>query len=134
MKQLLFSALAISTLATPAFADFRVCNHSGVRTWMAIAEKIEGGYTTKGWTEVPAGGACKTLVRGTLRSQYYYVYGRDEEGLEITGNDRFCTVEGRNFNLLNADEACTGPGREWQSFLEVDTGDDTTFTFDIYDR
>ncbi len=136
MKIIASTALALlaAGVAGTALADLSVCNHSGVRTFVALASDTDAGYITRGWTTVEANGACTKVVTGALPNRFYYLYGHDEEGMEIAGNDRFCVVTGRSFNILNADQSCSGANREWRDFLEIDTGDEADFTFDVYDR
>ena len=53
--------------------------------------------------------------------------------MEIAGHNRFCAIDGRTFDLIQAEQNCVGANRVWKNFLEVDTQDERDFTFDIYD-
>jgi uncharacterized membrane protein len=135
MKLKLALAFLFTSASAPAFAELRVCNHGGLRTWIAVGERMsDGSLVTRGWTPVDGGGACATVVSGNLRERFYFLHGYDEEGMEVAGDRRLCVVTGRYFNLWNADRNCTGAGREWRDFLEVDTSENAEFTFDLYDR
>lgn len=131
----IFVGVAGALIAGTAHAELRVCNHSGVTTWVAVADQTDdGSYESRGWTAVDPNGGCVAVVKSDLKKQYYYVYGRDDEGMEISGHNRFCAIAGRTFDLVNAEQTCAGPGRDWKNFLEVDTGNSGDFTFDIYDK
>ena len=127
------ASLFAAMLPATAWADLHVCNHSGVATWLSVAERLGSDYGSRGWFVLEPNGPCKTVVEGKLRDRYYYLYGYDKEGSEITGNRRFCIIKERNFNIFGADQNCEGAGREWRDFMAIDTASEPDFTFDIYD-
>src|SRR5258708_14227565 len=69
--------LGLATLpplaATPAAADFRICNLTKGRVGIALGYKDGEGWATEGWRYVSAGN-CATLLRGNLAPRFYYVY------------------------------------------------------------
>src|SRR4051812_15360611 len=88
------AALAASfafSAATPAKADFRLCNNTPGRVGVAIGYKDKDGWTTEGWWNL-APRACETLLRGTLVARYYYIYAVDyDRGGEWSGKAFMCT-------------------------------------------
>src|SRR5262245_53368435 len=70
---ILWAALAT---ASPAHADFRLCNNTGSRVGVAVGYKDNDGWATEGWWNLQALN-CETLLRGALVARYYYVYAVD---------------------------------------------------------
>src|SRR5260370_16623958 len=62
--------------ATPAAADFRICNLTKGRVGIALGYKDGEGWATEGWWNVSAGN-CETLLRGNLAARFYYAYAVD---------------------------------------------------------
>src|SRR6185503_15061108 len=65
-------ATLLAMLATPAAADFRLCNNTGARVGIALGYKDADGWTTEGWWNLSAR-SCDTLLRGQLVARFYYV-------------------------------------------------------------
>ena len=63
-------------MASPALADFRVCNGTQNLVGVAIGYRAKDGWNTEGWWQVPAS-TCATLIEGELQSRYYYLYAED---------------------------------------------------------
>src|ERR1044072_5995364 len=63
-RPMLFAACALlgCAFATPAAADFRLCNNTGSRVGIAIGYKDADGWTTEGWWNLSAR-SCETLVK-----------------------------------------------------------------------
>src|ERR1041384_3988807 len=75
----LWAAFALVTFlvaATPAAADFRLCNNTASRVGIAIGYKDNDGWTTEGWWNLGAR-SCETLVKGSLIARFYYVFAVD---------------------------------------------------------
>ena len=71
--------------ASPAHADFRLCNNTGSRVGIALGYKDADGWTTEGWWNVSSR-ACETLLKGTLVARFYYIYALDyDRGGEWSG-------------------------------------------------
>src|SRR6478609_1922462 len=56
--------------ATPARADFRVCNATQNLVGVGIGYRTKAGWVTEGWWHVD-GSSCKTLIEGPLASRFY---------------------------------------------------------------
>src|SRR5262245_33449099 len=81
----------LATSATPAAADFRLCNNTSSRVGIAIGYKDKDGWTTEGWWNL-ASRSCETLLRGTLVARFYYIYAVDyDRGGEWSGQAFMCT-------------------------------------------
>src|ERR1700754_1421855 len=87
----LFAVAAFLAVASPALADFRVCNRTDGRVGVALGYKDGDHWVTEGWWNIPPG-TCETLVRGQLIARYYYLYAQDyDQGGEWSGRAFLCT-------------------------------------------
>jgi len=88
---LILMGLAFS--ATPAAADFRLCNNTASRVGIALGYKDNDGWTTEGWWNVSAKN-CETLLKGALVARYYYIYAVDyDRGGEWSGQAFMCSKD-----------------------------------------
>src|SRR5260370_35900822 len=71
-------ALPLWAFATPAAADFGLCNNTASRVGIAIGYKDGAGWTTEGWWNLAAR-SCDTLLKGALVARVYYIYGIDDD-------------------------------------------------------
>src|SRR6202789_2166063 len=79
------SLLGLAILfATPAHADFRMCNLTTNRVSVALAYTDGQQWVSEGWWNLKPSG-CDTLLRGALAAQFYYVYPMEERGGEGKG-------------------------------------------------
>src|SRR5688572_22843730 len=76
MLQAVALALFLIFVASPARADFRLCNNTGSRVGIALGYKDAEGWITEGWWNLSAR-SCETLLRGTLVARFYYDYAID---------------------------------------------------------
>ena len=122
-------ALATIFVATPAAADFRLCNNTGSRVGIAIGYKDAEGWTTEGWWNLAAR-SCETLVRGTLVARFYYVYAVDyDRGGEWSGQAFMCTRD-KEFTIRGIED-CLARGFDRTGFFEVDTGEQRSWTVQL---
>jgi uncharacterized membrane protein len=85
------AAFAVMACASPAAADFRLCNNTASRVGVAVGYKDADGWTTEGWWNLPAR-TCETVLKGNLVARYYYVYAIDyDRGGEWMGQAYMCT-------------------------------------------
>jgi len=126
---LAFAVLAI--VATPARADFRVCNKTHALINIAVGTDAGEAFKTEGWW-VATPGSCATPVRGPLKSRFVYLYATDIDGVDlVTGTATMCIDRGK-FVAYGA-ENCWRRGLQAVTFAEIDTldsGDWTTFLTD----
>ncbi len=128
---LLAAALFGVDLATPAFADLRLCNMTSSRVGVAIGYRDPQGWVSEGWWNLRPN-ACETLIKGTLTSRYYYVYAQDyDRGGEWAGRTPLCTRD-KEFQIRGAED-CLARGFERTRFFEVDTGEQKHWTVQLVD-
>jgi uncharacterized membrane protein len=127
-------ALALCALfplafATPAVADFRLCNNTGSRVGIAIGYKDAEGWTTEGWWNLSAR-SCETLVKGQLVARYYYVFAVDyDRGGEWSGKAYMCTRD-KEFTIKGIED-CLARGYDRTGFFEVDTSEQRSWTVQL---
>lgn len=121
--------VGLCAFASPAAADFRLCNNTGSRVGIAIGYKDSDGWTTEGWWNLSAR-SCETLLRGTLVARFYYIYALDyERGGEWSGQAFMCTRD-KEFTIRGIDD-CLARGYERTGFFEVDTGEQRSWTVQL---
>lgn len=115
--------------ASPAAADFRLCNNTSSRVGIALGYKDADGWTTEGWWNVSSR-ACETLLRGTLVARYYYIYAIDyDRGGEWSGQAFMCSRD-KEFTIKGT-ENCLARGFDRTGFFEVDTGEQRAWTVQL---
>jgi uncharacterized membrane protein len=123
------AALAFCACATPAAADFRLCNNTGSRVGIAIGYKDSEGWTTEGWWNLSAR-TCETLVKGALVARFYYVYAVDyDRGGEWSGKAFMCTRD-KEFTIRGIED-CLARGYDRTGFFEVDTSEQRSWTVQL---
>jgi uncharacterized membrane protein len=129
---LLAGMLALFVLgasASPAAANFRLCNNTSSHVGVAIGYKGGDGWTTEGWWNLPSH-TCETLLKGDLVARYYYVYAIDyDRGGEWMGPAYMCTRE-KEFTIRGVSD-CLARGYDRTGFYEVDTGQQSTWTVQL---
>ena len=116
-------------IATPAAADFRLCNNTGSRVGIAIGYKDADGWTTEGWWNLSAR-TCETLVKGQLVARFYYVYAVDyDRGGEWSGKAFMCTRD-KEFTIRGIED-CLARGYDRTGFFEVDTTEQRSWTVQL---
>jgi uncharacterized membrane protein len=124
----LFSAGA----ATPAHADFRVCNATQVLVGVAIGYRAQAGWVSEGWWHIEAS-SCKTLIEGPLSSRYYYLYAEDaERGGRWEGPISMCVAD-REFRIAGTSD-CFARGFQRAGFQEYDTGEQSSWMVQLTDE
>jgi len=122
---------AALTVASPARADFRICNNTGSRVGIALGYNDGRGWVTEGWFNLRAS-RCDAVLRGDLKANYYYVYAVDyDRGGEWGGKSFMCTRE-REFTIRGS-ENCYARGFDRTGFFEVNTGQQRDWTIEIND-
>ncbi|MDB5655218.1 MAG: hypothetical protein JWQ94_2831 [Tardiphaga sp.] len=128
----LLPALALAWMclwASPAAADFRLCNNTASRVGIALGYKDAEGWTTEGWWNVSSR-ACETLLRGTLVARFYYIYALDyDRGGEWSGQAFMCSRD-KEFTIKGT-ENCLARGFDRTGFFEVDTGEQRAWTVQL---
>lgn len=115
--------------ASPAAADFRLCNNTGSRVGIAIGYKDPDGWTTEGWWNLGPR-TCETLVKGLLVARFYYVYAVDyDRGGEWSGKAFMCTRD-KEFTVRGIED-CLARGYDRTGFFEVDTTEQRSWTVQL---
>jgi uncharacterized membrane protein len=115
--------------ASPASADFRLCNNTSSRVGIALGYKDAEGWTTEGWWNVSSR-SCETLLRGTLVARFYYIYALDyDRGGEWSGQAFMCSRD-KEFTIKGT-ENCLARGFDRTGFFEVDTGEQRAWTVQL---
>jgi uncharacterized membrane protein len=126
---LLLGTLALFASASPAAADFRLCNNTASRVGIAVGYKDADGWTTEGWWNLPAR-SCETVLKGNLVARYYYVYAIDyDRGGEWMGQAYMCTRD-KEFTIRGIGD-CLARGYDRTGFFEVDTGEQRAWTVQL---
>jgi uncharacterized membrane protein len=115
--------------ATPAAADFRLCNNTGSRVGIAIGYKDGEAWITEGWWNLSSR-SCETILRGALSARFYYIYGVDyDRGGEWSGKAYMCTRD-KEFTIRGIDD-CLARGYDRTGFFEVDTSEQKSWTVQL---
>ncbi|MFG1461287.1 DUF1036 domain-containing protein [Xanthobacter sp. DSM 24535] len=123
------AAGALTASASPAAADFRLCNRTPSRIGVAIGYKENDVWTTEGWWNVAAN-SCETLLRGDLVARFYYLYAVDYDlGGEWAGKAYMCTRD-KEFTIRGVED-CLARGFDRAGFLEVDTKEQRGWTVQL---
>lgn len=117
--------------ASPASADFRLCNNTSSRVGIALGYKDADGWTTEGWWNISSR-SCETLLRGTLVARYYYIYAIDyDRGGEWSGQAFMCSRD-KEFTIRGTED-CLARGYDRTGYFEVDTGEQRAWTVQLTD-
>lgn len=121
--------LTCAGFASPAAADFRLCNNTSGRVGIAIGYKDADGWVTEGWWNLSPR-SCETLLRGGLVARFYYIYGIDyDRGGEWSGQAFMCSRD-KEFTIRGTQD-CLARGFDRTGFFEVDTGEQRSWTVQL---
>lgn len=118
--------LAAATLATPARAEFKLCNETDYPIAAAIGRNDGVNWRSEGWWIVPPQG-CRKLIKGALKARYYYLHAIHLEVGGVWDGDRYFCVSNQPF-AAEGMSMCAERGMRRVGFFEIDTGDDESFT------
>lgn len=118
--------------ASPASADFRLCNNTSSRVGVAVGYKDNQGWLTEGWWNVAAR-SCESILKGPLAARYYYVYAVDyDQGGEWSGSAFMCTRD-KEFTIRGF-ENCLARGYDRTGYFEIDTGEQKAWTVQLSEQ
>jgi uncharacterized membrane protein len=124
--------LIAAAFATPAHADFRVCNATQNLVGVAIGYRAKAGWVTEGWWHIE-GSTCKTVIEGQLSSRYYYLFAEDaERGGRWEGSVNMCVAE-KEFKISGVND-CFARGFQRAGFQEYDTGEQASWMVQLTDQ
>ena len=105
--------------ATPARAEFAVCNQSFDVINVAIGQDVQDDFQTEGWWTIGPN-QCANVIKDELVSRYIYIYAQDVFGQPImSGTTQMC-ISPRKFEIRGITE-CWTRGHIAAGFIEVDT-------------
>jgi uncharacterized membrane protein len=124
--------LGAALFASPALADFRVCNATQSLVGVAIGYRAAAGWVTEGWWHIEKS-TCKTLIEGPLASRYYYLYAEDaERGGRWDGPTNMCVAE-KEFKITAVND-CLRRGFQRAGFQEYDTREQSSWMVELTDE
>jgi len=106
-------------LASPAAAEFAVCNQSFDVVNVAIGQDVAGEFQTEGWWTIGPN-QCANVIKEELSSRYIYLYAQDVFGQPILNGTTQMCVSPRKFTIRGINE-CWSRGDISAGFIEVDT-------------
>ena len=115
----LAAVAAVFALATPARAEFSVCNQTLDVVNVAIGRQVDTVFRTEGWWTIGSN-QCATTIRGDLEFRYIYVYAHDVFGQPLLEGTTPMCIDPKRF-VIDGDRACWQRGHIEADFLEVDT-------------
>jgi uncharacterized membrane protein len=128
----LFSICALFLFATPASAQWTICNKTGYPVVLAIGHEKNDQWISEGWWHI-LGGHCTEVISGELRKRYYFYYAEHVEiGGEWNGNYPFC-VSHNSFTIVG-DKNCERRGYTKKNFRRTDTGQSKSRTTNLTDE
>jgi len=126
---LILSALAFIFFASPARADFRVCNSTQGFIGVAMGYPTLTGWVSEGWWHIGAA-SCTTVIEGALSARFYYLYAEDVSGkgrwdgaVSLCGQTSKFKIEGQ--------QDCFARGFQKFSFQEIDTKNQSNWMVEL---
>ena len=114
-----FCLMSALCLATPAAAEFAVCNQSFDVVNVAIGQDVAGEFQTEGWWTIGPN-QCANVIKEELASRYIYLYAQDVFGQPILNGTTQMCISPRKFSIRGINE-CWSRGDISAGFIEVDT-------------
>jgi uncharacterized membrane protein len=113
---------ALLALASPARADFQLCNRMSYVVESAVGLQDSGALVTRGWFRIDPG-QCRVTAEGTVTAERFYIHAR---ALPVYGTSptpqagyvELC-VGKQNFIVPAAGRGCSRPGQQLARFTEV---------------
>lgn len=133
-------AAGLLVAASPAFAEYMVCNKTKQTTSVAVGyyedktpDGIENGvWVSEGWWNVEPG-KCATPISGPLKVRYVYVYAEHPDGSSWPGESPFCAKDATF--TIRGNTNCEKRGFYSKNFTEVDTGQEAkSYTTNLTDN
>lgn len=125
-----FIALISPICATPAHAQFRVCNKTPAPVSVAIAFETTQDVVSQGWWTVDPDN-CTVIINSPLEKRYYYHYIISNAlKFEWRGTYEFCTSNDPQFRI-NGSQDCAGRSYLTTGFRQTDVGTNKEYTLNI---
>jgi len=143
-KLVLAAAFPVAVaFASPAMADFTVCNRSDTRVDVAVGyNNAQRGWMSVGWYVINPG-RCHRALTGTVADDDVYVYAQGNDGRRWSARRGqtggwFCIAQRRfsmtldrvqRNNVIN----CRRAGMQDRQFIRVNTRGNDNFRFNLDD-
>jgi uncharacterized membrane protein len=118
--------------ASPAWAEFMVCNQTLDVVNVAIGQQSERTFRTEGWWTIGSN-QCATTIRENLKYRYVYVYANDVFGQPILHGTAPMCLDPKRF-VIEGSSTCWQRGHIETDFLEVDTQQVVRWTLFLTDQ
>jgi uncharacterized membrane protein len=105
--------------ASPAMAEFAVCNQSFDVVNVAIGQFERDEFVTRGWWTVGPN-QCANVIREKLDARYVYVFAQDVFGNAILNGGTSMCVGPKEFEI-QGEKDCAVRGFLEVPYVEVDT-------------
>jgi uncharacterized membrane protein len=105
--------------ATPARAEFSVCNQTLDVVNVAIGHQAGEVFRTEGWWTIGSN-QCAEVIREPLANRYIYVFATDVFGQTLIDGTQPMCIAPKKFTIDNPD-SCWQRGYREVKFVEVDT-------------
>jgi uncharacterized membrane protein len=113
------AALLAALAATPAAAEFAVCNQSFDVVNVAVGQFVGADMVTEGWWTIGPN-QCANVIREELTARFIYVFAQDVFGKEILSGTTPLCIEPAKFQI-RGEADCAQRGFLEVPFVEVDT-------------
>jgi uncharacterized membrane protein len=115
----LTAAFIAALTATPAAAEFAVCNQSFDVVNVAVGQFVGADMVTEGWWTIGPN-QCANVIRNELTARFIYVFAQDVFGKSILSGTTPLCIEPAKFEI-RGEADCTQRGFLEVPFVEVDT-------------
>jgi uncharacterized membrane protein len=105
--------------ASPAHAEFAVCNQSFDVVNVAVGQYERDDFVTRGWWTVGPN-QCANIIRDKLQTRYVYVFAQDVFGNAILNGGTSMCVGPKRFEI-QGEADCAVRGYVEVPYVEVDT-------------
>ena len=113
-----------------AHADFNVCNKTKSRVALAFGFRQNGAWMSQGWWNIESG-RCQKIMVGKLSETRYYLYANAKVGTWVlNGPFRFCAKN--DAFQVQGNGNCETRGYQTLGFREILVGNNSTYTYEIY--
>ncbi len=122
----LIALLFLGLMSQPALAALHVCNMTKLDTRVAVGRFDGTQWISEGWWKLQPS-KCTTVVQGTLKARYYYMYATDSGSGSWDGSRKFCVGMTDTFSAPGRDN-CAGRGMDRKGFFAIDTANAPDYT------
>lgn len=113
------ASLVAALAATPAAAQFAVCNQSFDMVNVAVGQFEGQDMVTEGWWTIGPN-QCANVIRSELTARFIYVFAQDVFGKSILSGTTPLCIEPAKFRI-RGEADCSQRGFLEVPFIEVDT-------------